>query len=121
MASRWYQSLYWRIALGFVLTLAAMLVVQAMLFVWVLSRGGPRLPGEPDRFAETVAADLGQALDKSVQTYNKAMGSYTTRVLPTARRFKELGIISDKDLPALEPIEVLARPPAAGGDQEGVT
>lgn len=65
--------------------------------------------------------DLGQALDKSVQTYNKAMGSYTTRVLPTARRFKELGIISDKDLPALEPIEVLARPPAAGGDQEGVT
>src|SRR5688572_13515376 len=61
-AARWYRSLYWRIAIGFVLSLAAMLVVQAMLFVWVLSRSGPRLPGEPERFARTVAVDLAQAL-----------------------------------------------------------
>jgi signal transduction histidine kinase len=59
---RWYRSLYWRIALGFVLTLAAMLVVQAMLFVWVVARSGPRLPGEPERFAQTIAVELGQAL-----------------------------------------------------------
>jgi signal transduction histidine kinase len=59
---RWYRSLYWRIALGFVLTLAAMLVVQAMLFVWVLSRSGPTLPGQPERFAQTVAVQLGEAL-----------------------------------------------------------
>jgi signal transduction histidine kinase len=59
---RWYRSLYWRIALGFVLTLAAMLVVQAMLFVWVLSRSGPTLPGQPQRFAQTVAVQLGEAL-----------------------------------------------------------
>jgi hypothetical protein len=60
---RWYRSLYWRIAIGFVLSLAAMLIGQAMLFVWVLSRSGPRLPGEPERFAQTVAIDLGQALE----------------------------------------------------------
>jgi signal transduction histidine kinase len=59
---RWYRSLYWRIAIGFILTLAAMLVVQAMLFVWVVSRSGPTLPGQPERFAQTVAADLAEAL-----------------------------------------------------------
>jgi two-component system, OmpR family, sensor kinase len=59
---RWYRSLYWRIAIGFILTLAAMLVVQATLFVWVLSRGGPMLPGQPERFGQTVAADVGDAL-----------------------------------------------------------
>ena len=60
--ARWYRSLYWRIAIGFIVTLAAMLVVQATLFVWVLSRGGPALPGQPERFAQTVAADVGEAL-----------------------------------------------------------
>jgi hypothetical protein len=29
----WYRSLYWKIAIGFMLCLAAMLVVQAVLFV----------------------------------------------------------------------------------------
>ena len=34
-----------------------MLVVQAMLFVWVASRTGPTVPGQPpERFARTVAA-----------------------------------------------------------------
>ena len=61
-AARWYRSLYWRTAIGFVLTLAAMLVVQAMLFVWVLARSGPRMPGEPERFAQTIAVDLSDAL-----------------------------------------------------------
>ncbi len=40
-----------------------MLVAQAVLFVWLLSRSGPTLPGEPERFAQTVAVDLGQALE----------------------------------------------------------
>ena len=46
-AARWYRSLYWRIAIGFVLCLAAMLVVQAMLFVWVLARSGRRCRASP--------------------------------------------------------------------------
>jgi signal transduction histidine kinase len=63
MRVRWYRSLYWRIAIGFVLALAAMLVVQAMLFVWAVSRTGPTLPGQPpDRFAQTVALDLAQQI-----------------------------------------------------------
>jgi signal transduction histidine kinase len=62
---RWHKSLYWRIAIGFVLFLATMLVVQAMLFVWVVARSGRTVPGQsPGRFAETVALDLTNALDR---------------------------------------------------------
>ena len=65
MPARWYRSLYWRIALGFVLCLAAMLVVQALLFIWVASRTGPTVPGQPpDRFARTVAQELAQAFER---------------------------------------------------------
>lgn len=53
--------------------------------------------------------DVGQALGKSVSAYNRAVGSLETRILPAARRFKELGIASDKDLPILEPNEVVPR------------
>jgi len=62
---RWHKSLYWRIAIGFVLFLAGMLVVQAMLFVWVIARSGRTVPGQsPGRFSETVALDLADALGR---------------------------------------------------------
>lgn len=53
--------------------------------------------------------DVGQALGKSVLAYNKAVGSLETRILPAARRFKELGVSSDKDIPSLGPVEVVSR------------
>ena len=53
--------------------------------------------------------DVGQSLGKSVIAYNKAVGSLETRILPAARRFKELGVSSDKEIGALEPVEVVAR------------
>ena len=53
--------------------------------------------------------DVGQALGKSVLAYNKAVGSLETRILPAARRFKEIGVSSEKDIPALGPIEVVSR------------
>ena len=56
--------------------------------------------------------NVGQALSKSVHAYNKAVGSLETRVLPSARKFKELGITSDKEIPLLDPIEVAPRAPA---------
>jgi two-component system OmpR family sensor kinase len=62
---RWYRSLYWRIALGFVVFLAAMLVVQAMLYTWVVARSGRTLPGQsPNAFAQTVANDLANVLER---------------------------------------------------------
>lgn len=60
---KWYRSLYVRIAIGFVVSLAAILVVQAILFVWVASRSGPRVPGQPpERFAETVGLQIADAV-----------------------------------------------------------
>ena len=53
--------------------------------------------------------DVGQALGKSVLAYNKAVGSLETRILPAARRFKELGVSSEKELPLLDPIEFVSR------------
>jgi len=46
--------------------------------------------------------EVGQALGKSVTAYNKAVGSLESRVLPAARKFKDLGISSDKDIALLE-------------------
>lgn len=53
--------------------------------------------------------DVGQSLGKSVLAYNKAVGSLETRILPAARRFKELGVASEKEIASLEPVEVVAR------------
>src|SRR5216684_7383924 len=65
---QWYRSLYWRIAFGFVAVLAAMLVVQAMLFVWAVSRSGRTLPGQsPGRLGQTVALDLASVLERDPQ------------------------------------------------------
>jgi DNA recombination protein RmuC len=53
--------------------------------------------------------DVGQALGKSVSAYNRAVGSLETRILPAARRFRELGVSSERNVPMLEPAEVVPR------------
>ena len=53
--------------------------------------------------------EIGQALAKSVGAYNRAAGSLETRVLPSARKFKDLGISSDKDMPLLETCDIEPR------------
>lgn len=52
---------------------------------------------------------LGRALKKSVEEYNKAVGSLEARVLPQARKFQELGVNPKDKVPDLEPVEVLPR------------
>src|SRR5690349_14972696 len=68
MPMEWYRSLYWRIAFGVVAFLAAMLVVQAVFFVWAVSQSGRTLPGQsPARLGQTVALDLANTLDRDPQ------------------------------------------------------
>jgi signal transduction histidine kinase len=65
---KWYRSLYWRIAVGIVAFLAAMLVVQAMLLVWTVSRSGGALSGQPPaRRGQAVAVDLSRLLEREPQ------------------------------------------------------
>jgi len=54
-------------------------------------------------------AKLGRSLDSSVDTFNKAVGSFDTRILPSARKFVEMGITAKKAPPELEQIERATR------------
>jgi DNA recombination protein RmuC len=64
-----------------------------------------------DRLAVSAGhlANLGSSLRMSVDRYNKAVGSLESRVLTSARRFKELGIAAKAEIQELEPIEILPR------------
>ena len=59
-------------------------------------------------FTESLSK-VGKSLDQSVGHYNKAVASLTTRVMPNARKFKELGIETKKELIAPEPLEKVSR------------
>jgi DNA recombination protein RmuC len=65
-------------------------------------------------------AAVGRALEKSVEAYNKAVGSLETRVLPSARRFAELDPGSGRPIQGLEPIAQAPRALAVrdGADPE---
>jgi len=53
--------------------------------------------------------NLGRRLSKAVEAFNDTLGSLETRVLPTARRFPELGISSKHELAPVEPIDLAVR------------
>jgi DNA recombination protein RmuC len=53
------------------------------------------------------------ALTKAVDSYNKAVGSLEGRVLPAARRLKELGAATGDELPVIEPVDETPRTLAA--------
>ena len=55
-------------------------------------------------------ADLGRSLDRSVGAYNEAVGSLESRVLPGARRFRDLGAAGGEELPPLLPVDAVSRP-----------
>ena len=53
---------------------------------------------------------MGRALSNSVEAYNQAVGSLETRVLASARKFKEFGAASETiDLDPINPIERIPR------------
>jgi DNA recombination protein RmuC len=53
--------------------------------------------------------EVARGLTRSVDAYNRAVGSLESRVLVTARRLKEKGIPAPDDLPELEVIDHTAR------------
>jgi DNA recombination protein RmuC len=53
--------------------------------------------------------DIGRNLDRALDAYNKGVRSLETRVLVTARRFKERGAISGEEIEILEPVDKAAR------------
>ena len=62
----WFRSLYWRIALGFVAMLAALLLVQGMLFLWLTGRFALSTASRtPQQLADQVARELSEALTEN--------------------------------------------------------
>ena len=69
-------------------------------------------------FAEHLTK-LGRALGAGVESFNKAVGSLEQQILPAARRFPELGLRVNKELPEIEPIANLARTPRGAAADDG--
>jgi DNA recombination protein RmuC len=61
---------------------------------------------------------IGGALGRAVESYNSAVGSFETRVLPAARKFKQLGTSNKKDLEELQPIDEQPRSLSASESSE---
>ncbi len=53
--------------------------------------------------------DLRRKLDGTFGTFNKLVGSFESNVLIKARRFRELGAGSAKEIPLIDPLETVAR------------
>ncbi len=63
-------------------------------------------------------ADMGGGLEKAVASYNKAVGSLETRLLPSARRFRDLGAADTGEIAELEAIDQVPRLPDSGAESQ---
>lgn len=61
---------------------------------------------------------VGRGLQTATTSYNKAIASMESRVLVSARKFKELGSSSSADLPDVEPLESMPRQLELGAGEE---
>ena len=63
------------------------------------------LYGRIGKFGEHMG-DVGRALRRAVERYNQGVGSLESRVLPAARKFESLNVLSaGSSIPPLEPVE----------------
>jgi DNA recombination protein RmuC len=60
------------------------------------------------RFAEHLS-DIAKGLERASKAYNNAVASFDSRLIPSARKFREMGVGS-ADVPQIEPIETFPRP-----------
>lgn len=69
---------------------------------------GEELYGRLQTFTEHLQK-LGRSLDSGLKHYNSAVGSFDSRVLPSARKFNEMGISADKKIEQPNQVETAVR------------
>jgi DNA recombination protein RmuC len=105
-----------RVILATPTTLIALL--QAVAYGWkqermaqnaqAISELGKQLYERMSTLADHIS-DIGSGLERANRAYNSAVGSMESRVLPAARRFKELGAGTSVEIGAVEPVDVQPR------------
>jgi nitric oxide reductase large subunit len=74
----WYKSLYWRIAFGFVAMLAAVLLAQGLVLLWLTDRVVGWSAQTPAQLVTSVATELSAALRRFHSTRTCAASSTTS-------------------------------------------
>jgi DNA recombination protein RmuC len=77
-----------------------------------ISKTGKELHERLAKFTDSFIK-IGAALTKSSEAYNSAIGSLEGRVLPSARKLRELHVTTDDEIATPEPVEVIVREVAA--------
>lgn len=100
--------------------IALFALLRAVAFGWQqqqVAENAEQIAAQGKSLYERVAtfvghvAGVGRSLEASVKKYNEAVGSLDSRVLPAARRLRELGVGSG-EIDAPEPVDAQARLPA---------
>lgn len=69
---------------------------------------GEELYGRLGTFADHLGK-MGRSLSSSVQHFNKAVSSFDSRVIPSVRKFSEMGLSAKKEVDSVEQIELTTR------------
>jgi DNA recombination protein RmuC len=56
-------------------------------------------------------AGVGRGLRSAIESYNRTVGSLESRVMPAARRFRELGVAAKQEIGELEVVDAIPRDP----------
>jgi DNA recombination protein RmuC len=81
---------------------------------------GEELYGRLGTFADHLGK-VGKSLNTSVQHFNRAVSSFDSRVLPSVRKFSEMGISAKKEVEGLEQIELATRDVEARSEESEET
>jgi DNA recombination protein RmuC len=68
------------------------------------------------KFAEHLS-DVAKGLERANKAYNNAVSSFDSRLVPSVRKFRELGV-GNADVPDIDPIETSPRPTLSAPDTD---